>query len=310
MAVLGGNRMNVLATLDEELKGKNWDKGTKARYLYLRCCELFSFDSRYNYYKELERFEDEIIGKLRLRDRKINLEDVTDFRVVCTVYSREIYRELLSKLIGIPCNIIGTGHIYPEFSEPQEVYKVKADATKSDLARVKMGLKTEGYKPIDCNFYDAFEKRLDQMDFEIGYKKDAYANEYLKQQAEKYIQKEMVHNDSKTDITILLNRMYEVKRLFESYGSYSVYSDAKFCINHLLDLYFNSHDTDNLSLFQFRGDFEIDFVNLISLKTDTDKAYFMLGKEQNYYSFHEIEESDAKSYKKDMRCRNRCIMLR
>lgn len=43
MAVLGGNRMNVLATLDEELKGKNWDKGTKARYLYLRCCELFFF---------------------------------------------------------------------------------------------------------------------------------------------------------------------------------------------------------------------------------------------------------------------------
>lgn len=84
--------MNVLATLDKELKDKNWGKGTKSRYLYLRCCELFSFDSRYNYYIYLDSFEDEILQKLKLRDRKINLEDVTDFRILCTNYTKELWR--------------------------------------------------------------------------------------------------------------------------------------------------------------------------------------------------------------------------
>ncbi len=301
--------MNVLATLDKELKNKNWDKGTKGRYLYLRCCELFSFDPRYNYYMYLDSFEDEITQKFRLRERKINLEDVTDFRLLCINYT-PIYQELMDKLLEIPCNKVGTGHVYPEFSEPEEVYKVKADATKSDLARVKMKLKTRGYKAIDYNFYDVFERKVDKMDSEIGYKKDRYADEILEKQAVDYLQKEWLNTNARTDIETLVNRMNEVKRLFEGYGNYSYYSDAKFCINHLVNLYFDSSSINDLCLFQFKDDFEVDFVNLIPLQTDNDLAYFILEMGNSGYSFHEIEEKEAKSYQKNMQLKKERVMLK
>lgn len=215
----------------------------------------------------------------------------------------------MDKLLEIPCNKIGTGHVYPEFSEPEGVYKVKADATKSDLARVKMKLKTQYYKAIDYNFYDVFEKKVDRMDSEIGYKKDSYADETLEKQAEDYLQKELAYNNTGMDIDILVNRMQEVKRLFESYGNYTAYSDAKFCINHLVNLYFNSSMINDLCLFQFKDDFEIDFVNLIPLQTENDQAYFILQKGNNGYSFYEIEEKEAKSYQKNMQLRKNRIKL-
>lgn len=186
---------------------------------------------------------------------------------------------------------------------------MKADATKSDLARVKMKLKTQYYKAIDYNFYDVFEKKVDRMDSEIGYKKDSYADETLEKQAEDYLQKELAYNNTGMDIDILVNRMQEVKRLFESYGNYTAYSDAKFCINHLVNLYFNSSMINDLCLFQFKDDFEIDFVNLIPLQTENDQAYFILQKGNNGYSFYEIEEKEAKSYQKNMQLRKNRIKL-
>ena len=39
--------MDVLQLLDNELKDKNnWSLEEKVRYLYIRICELFSYDSR------------------------------------------------------------------------------------------------------------------------------------------------------------------------------------------------------------------------------------------------------------------------
>ena len=37
--------MNLLAKLDNELKDKNLTDFEKVRYIYLRTCELFSFDN-------------------------------------------------------------------------------------------------------------------------------------------------------------------------------------------------------------------------------------------------------------------------
>ena len=40
--------MDVLQLLDDELKDKNnWSLEEKARYLYIRSCQLFSYDPRH-----------------------------------------------------------------------------------------------------------------------------------------------------------------------------------------------------------------------------------------------------------------------
>jgi len=39
--------MNIIELLSNEIAAKNWSKEEKARYLYIRCCQLFTYDPRY-----------------------------------------------------------------------------------------------------------------------------------------------------------------------------------------------------------------------------------------------------------------------
>ena len=71
--------MNVLELLDKELKGKDWSEETKSRYLYIRSGQLFSYDQRFFYANNFLKKE--------ILERQINLENVTNFRVVCTSWS-------------------------------------------------------------------------------------------------------------------------------------------------------------------------------------------------------------------------------
>lgn len=297
--------MNVLSTLDEELKGKNWDKETKARYIYLRCCEIFSFDSRYYYYAFLGDSKDEMNAKLSLITRKINLEDVLDFRVMCTTYTYEIYNKLMEELLGICCSEGETksSHVFPKFLEPMaEMYEIKADATKSDLIRVKMGLETHGYHPVDKCFRSAYERRIEVMDDNIGYRNGEYADYRLERQAKRYFQNKLRNNGLKEE-EFLLDIMYEIKKVFDSYNGFSIYSDAAWCIDHLRDIYFgqlNYPNEEELNLFQFRDNFEMDLVDLYPIRIGDDKVYFILEKREDKYSFYEIEKREAKHYRKEM----------
>ena len=44
--------MNLIKTLDDELSQMHLTDFEKARYIYLRCCEIFSFDARW-YFTDL-----------------------------------------------------------------------------------------------------------------------------------------------------------------------------------------------------------------------------------------------------------------
>ena len=41
--------MNVISTLEQELKDKNYTDVQIMRYIYIRCCELFHFDKAWYY---------------------------------------------------------------------------------------------------------------------------------------------------------------------------------------------------------------------------------------------------------------------
>lgn len=157
--------MDVLAKLDEELKSrKDYTLEQKRRYLYLRTCQLFSYDSRYHYctYDLLGEKADKI--KNEIIQNKINLKDVTDFRVVCKNYSEDVYSVALKELLDTESEIISGGHYYVEFEENGKT--IKADATLGDLTRAKMKLMTRGYKAYEDNEY---RKKLREIDRKINY---------------------------------------------------------------------------------------------------------------------------------------------
>lgn len=89
--------MDVLAYLEENLKNKNWSLDEKCRYLYLQSCLLFSYDPRR---KWLMCEPNEALTK-EIWDRQINLNNVTDFNVICTSWYKEVYLKLIHELLGI-----------------------------------------------------------------------------------------------------------------------------------------------------------------------------------------------------------------
>ena len=72
----------------------------KKRIIYIRSCQLFSYDERYDF---CNLFDDEKQLKNKIINRTIDLEDVHDFRVICTSHSDEALSKLLKELVGIDC---------------------------------------------------------------------------------------------------------------------------------------------------------------------------------------------------------------
>lgn len=98
--------MDVLAKLDEELRlRKDYTLEQKKRYLYLRTCQMFSYDSRYHYCtypflgKKAEKIKKEIL------ENRINLKEVSNFNVVCKNYSEDVYSVLLKELLDTDSEI-------------------------------------------------------------------------------------------------------------------------------------------------------------------------------------------------------------
>jgi len=98
--------VDVLAKLDEELRlRKDYTLEQKKRYLYLRTCQMFSYDSRYHYCtypflgKKAEKIKKEIL------ENRINLKEVSNLNVVCKNYSEDVYSVLLKELLDTDSEI-------------------------------------------------------------------------------------------------------------------------------------------------------------------------------------------------------------
>ncbi|MDE5539346.1 MAG: hypothetical protein K2J20_02545, partial [Bacilli bacterium] len=162
--------MNVLEVLYKELKEKSHlSLDAKKRFLYLRACQLFTYDTRYHYVNLLgdegKRLRAEILG------RRIDLENVDDFRVCCSSFSIA-YQEVLKKLLNVDSSVIGDGHRWVELKSDNQI--IKADGTLGDLTRAKFEIRTRGYGPYKRD--EGFQEILEWRDFEINYINPFYEN--------------------------------------------------------------------------------------------------------------------------------------
>ena len=162
--------MDVLNTLNKEIDRSDWKLKDKVRHLYIRSCELFSYDPRYkfiplfDYWSQLEHI---------LREKQIDLTNVKDNLVVCKSHAQLVYSKLLKELLNISSENVLGNHVYTVFNDG--VYHLKAAATeKSDIARVKMGLYTCGYHPLTQT--RNYNQYLQEIDKKIHYIDQKYEN--------------------------------------------------------------------------------------------------------------------------------------
>lgn len=301
--------MDVLELLNGELREHDFTLKEAMRYLYLRSCELFTYDARYDF---LDLFPDELEIKKDFRNRMIDLREVEDNRIICTTYAREVFSKIVQELLGFETHVLGCRHSYVKFYDGECWWK--ADATiSSDLARVKMSLSTRGYLPIltDSNYADQLRK----VDQKIAYIHTFYEDEKLltersrmfhhfKSQYNTFFKKLSLffleeRETAKRKDDLILSSWKMIQELLNQYHLEG-FTDFEFAISYLEHIFLGCADSfcsNTTSLYQILANGDWEFINIYPVELSNDTLYYMLSGNDGNLSFQEITRSDALHYK-------------
>lgn len=282
--------MNIIKQLGKDIDNNEWDLYTKARYLYLKSCEFFTYDYRY-YYGDVNLTRE-------LFNKQIDLENVTDNRVICGTWATQVYLPLL-ELIGIKGKLVGVdgGHQYVKFLIDDR--EIRADACGiSDLARVKFKNSTAGFCP-NCKHYDC--GKILEMDKKIGYIDNEYSSSFIEQEIK--ILEEEFYNTVDSPILpyndeFLIFKLYKIKDMLESFPKLKEFGDCQFFIDYLRSKMLDNYEATKVNkTCLYNPDLpNWNFINLYSVNLNTYSLYFILANNENGYSFYEIMEDEAINY--------------
>ena len=280
--------------LDCELKNKNWSLEEKARYIYLRSCELFSYDPRYC-------FSPIVKNGLQLEknifNRKIDLENVENFDVVCSSHA-EVLDQLFTQLLNIKTTIVLGPHVFNQIIINDLEFEMDPSIFL-DFTRVKMGLRPEGYI-LKNEDYTNFKL----MDKKIEYISEEYESFYLKNYKQ-YLNK--IYRNLSTDEK---NRKYleEIQTIFQSYKKLKNFSDAEYCLRILMKTFFNIYCA-TIFLFQENYNAPWNFVNIYMIPFQNDYLYFMLEEQKQKLLFHETNKQEALYLTRTLNGKNKNALL-
>jgi len=297
--------MNILQILDDELKNTNWSQEQKLRYIYIRSCQIFSYDSKYNFLESKK--EKEHIG-----NKKIDLENLTDNIVICTSYAREVLPKLINEILGIDCNETGNAHRWNISQIGERIMLL--DATASwDLQRVKMGLTTYGYRPMTKEYN--FQKKLKEIDKDIGYIAEDYKNKIIETRNsklfEEYLKYSELEQADKYSYEYLVYKIYTIKEIYDKYTTLQAFSDCEFCISYLIKKLLEEDIKEFLPVFLYDDIKENwEFINVYPFNLNGEMIYFVLKKENDRFCFYETTQNDALTYVKTLKGENKEFVLK
>jgi len=281
--------MNVLELLNKEINNTDWTLEDKAFYLFLRSCQLFTYDPRYNFY--LNVFRDKSMLN-KIENHIVDLENVDNNFVVCYSHSK-VFSGLLYNLLELDTKEKGKGHSWVEFNDG--IRDIEADSTiYSDLSRVKMGLNTYGYLPIHKEY--GFEDKLKNIAIKVNYIDKEYNNGLIMNKVNNLYDEFLnyiVPNESST-FEYNMYKLYSIKEMFDSFDKLSGFSDKEFCIRYLLNKL--SLNESKISLFDNSDINNWKFINIYLFDFIDEKIYFIL--DDKY--FYQICEYDALNYINNM----------
>lgn len=256
--------MDLLETLQEELKNKHLSDDEKIRYIYLRNCQTFSFDTRWHY----TALWNDLSLKLQLKRRTFNVHNIDDSLVICHSDAKSILKPLVQELTSYDCKIDGSLS-HSRAVAVKGLRKIILDAAYGDLARVKYGIETYHY----C---DNSDNDTTELDKELGFNLIP----------EKIYVDELDYGDP---ITILS----EIKYILNTY-KFKNFSDALYIFDSLtpiLSIYSETFVDKNYNFHKF--------ICLNKLK-----RYYELSFNGEYYSLNEILYDRYDQVKCDVRYRS------
>lgn len=256
--------MNLLYTLNEEIENKHLNTDEKIRYIYLRLCQIFSFDTRWYYAYFLSGYK----TYLEIKNKKFNVKNIQEYEVICHTIVPYIMEPLYKELLGIDLEVFSTdSHTYAVTNFDGEEYRLDLTG-ENDFTYVKMGLMTKGFKPL-CYAHER-EQVLYDMDKSLGFNLLS-----LKEYKDKL--------NINPNITLFEKKIAIANLLENSVCKYH-YSDARNFLNKIDDIIEVSKEQDDAT---FVSD-AYDFYHLYHLNSE-DK-YLELSKSEDEYKLKEIDE--------------------
>ncbi len=295
--------MNILKMMEEELAANSsWSLDQQKRHLYLRSCELFTYDTRYYYANETL--------KNQIYNRFIDLTDVTDNRVICSSWASEVLAPFC-QLIGVEVDIRGymSNHQWIVFPFDNRYYSADA-CSGTDLTRVKMKNNTCDFQPHMENYN--YEEYLRSIDININYIEEDYSRTLIMKQANNLKADFLRENnlgefDAFNGDDLLLYKLDRVKQLWESYPTIKYFEDSEQSLYYLMGKYFDKQEHDKFSMYRLYDPFTLnwEFVNIYRIRLSNDYLYFALHEDEKKYAFNQVAENDIKNYVKSYKYREK-----
>ena len=298
--------MNVLSLLNNELKDKNWTLEEKSRYLYLRSCQLFSYDQRYLFWDQIPNGI-EFLEKIR--NASISLEDLQTNLVICRTHISSVLFTIFKELLNLSLNFSNGPHVYGiVFINKQEM---RLDSTEYyDLFRAKLKMTTYGYHPsAESHNNTCFCNHLKEIDQSIQYITTRYYDKDLKQEVYQELKKFLLPFHSFSAYEFLLYRMKLLQTIFKRF-SFSTFSDAFQCVNYLLKNIFG-FDCSNVvisSLFSIKTIDDWEFATIYSWLVPSEGVYYVLHQDREKFIFEEISIQDVFHYTDSMQGTTRMLI--
>ncbi len=276
----------------------SWSLEEKIRFLYLKSCEVFSYDERYWWYTPAF-FQDWEEKVERVINKKIVVETLDekpqDDLVVCFSWSY-LFQSLLKTVLNVDCEVIkGPAHASTVAKTGQTAIFADSCTRSMDLFRVKLNLSTYGYEEA---MNKNFTEKLKSIDEKIGYSYYAKILNQLKGELES--QKRGLDFDEQLITSI--NAVGSIQNALQLHH----FGEAIYACNYLMQKLFRESEKErvrynelaNINHNEVQG-----LYGLYELELDFQYLYYLLSLENGFYQFREIKEDEAECLARNLAVR-------
>ena len=203
--------MNLLDMIQDEIGKKNLTKDEIIRYIYLRVCQLFYYDTRVQYAKLLgdKKTYNDIIEK------KLDIKNITDRLCICYNISKDVLKKLIEEFTSRDVRIEDMlGHAYALTTFNNEKYSL--DPAIFDMTRVKMKLQTKDFCPHRSHLKDT--ALIDDMDKSLGFDEYTMTDMFKLDGYNDAVEKIITDLENSECTKNYTDASYFVSRLFDHYG--------------------------------------------------------------------------------------------
>ena len=270
--------MNIINELELIFNSNKMDDFTKIRYIYLYVCKLFSYDTRVVF--ALPSLKKEIYEK------ELDVKNIKEFEIVCYTFSK-ILKDLLDHFGYKNEMIFDTdSRTFPHVHIVAYLGKrsIMLDPTRErDVARVKLNLKTYGFKQItdDSTFSDDLDDAdllMKKMDFYRSSSGSTMLNNLLSS---------FSFNDYEQDSLInFLNKFNAIVATVNVAKDLTRFDDVDYFLGYAINkMKLNEYRTIVKPAAFFRDDDPKlkELINIILIEFDKNPIFYIMEKVKNNY---------------------------